>query len=94
MPVPACSLRPMRWKAVTILESRTSFSPGSNRSSADAKASPGFQSSVRLSKILDQLREDSTAESFCRVLTTLLDRLSGEPWGRMPAMKERFGISW
>ena len=94
MTVPACSLRPMRRKAVTILESRTSFSPGSNRSSADAKASPGFQSSVRLSKILDQLREESTAESFRRVLTTLLDRLSGEPWGRTPAMKERFGISW
>ena len=42
----------------------------------------------------EALTDESTAESFRRVFTTLVDRLPGEPWGRMPAMKERFGISW
>ena len=42
----------------------------------------------------EALTEESTAASFCRVFTALVDRLPGEPWGRMPAMKERFGISW
>ena len=40
------------------------------------------------------LSEESTAASFRRVFTLLVDRLPGEPWGRMAAMKERFGISW
>ena len=40
------------------------------------------------------MTEESTAESFCSVFTTLVDRLPGEPWVRTPAMKERFGISW
>ena len=43
---------------------------------------------------LEALTEESTAESFRRVFTTLVDRLPGEPWGRTPAMKERFGIAW
>ena len=43
---------------------------------------------------VEALTDESTAESFRRVLTTLVDRLPGEPSGRMPAMKERFGISW
>ena len=43
---------------------------------------------------VEALTEESTAESFRCVFTTLVDRLPGEPWGRMPAMKERFGISW
>ena len=42
----------------------------------------------------EALTEESTAESFRRVFTTLVDRLPGEPWVRTPAMKERFGISW
>ena len=40
------------------------------------------------------LTDESTAETFRRVFTTLVDRLPGEPWARTPAMKERFGISW
>ena len=42
----------------------------------------------------EALTEESTAGSFRRVFTALVDRLPGEPWGRTPAMKERFGISW
>ena len=42
----------------------------------------------------EALTEDATADSFCRVFTMLIDRLPGEPWGRMQAMKERFEISW
>ena len=42
----------------------------------------------------EALTDGSTAASFRRVFTTLVDRLPGEPWGRTPAMKERFGISW
>jgi predicted nucleotidyltransferase component of viral defense system len=43
---------------------------------------------------VEALTEESTAESYRRVFTTLIDRLPGEPWGRTPAMKERFGIAW
>ena len=42
----------------------------------------------------EALTEESTAASFRRVFTILVDRLPGEPWGRMPVMKERFEISW
>ena len=42
----------------------------------------------------EALTEESTAQSFRRVFSTLVDRLPGEPWARTPAMKERFGISW
>ena len=42
----------------------------------------------------EALTEESTAASFRRVFTILVDRLPGEPWGRTAAMKERFGISW
>ena len=42
----------------------------------------------------EALTEASTADSFRRVFTTLVDRLTGESWGRTPAMKEHFGISW
>ena len=42
----------------------------------------------------EALTEETTADSFRRVFTILVDRLPGEPWGRTPAMKERFGISW
>ena len=42
----------------------------------------------------EALTEEATADSFRRVFTILVDRLPGEPWGRTPAMKERFGISW
>ena len=40
------------------------------------------------------LTEEATADWFRRVFTMLVDQLPGEPWGRTPAMKERFGISW
>lgn len=40
------------------------------------------------------LTEASTADSFHRVFTTLVDRLPGEAWAKTPAMKERFGIPW
>jgi predicted nucleotidyltransferase component of viral defense system len=43
---------------------------------------------------VEALTEESTAGSYRRVFTTLIDRLPGEPWGRTPAMKERFGIAW
>ena len=43
---------------------------------------------------VEALTEEATADWFRRVFTTLVDRLPGEPWGRAPAMKERFGISW
>ncbi len=43
---------------------------------------------------VEALTGKSTAESYRRVFTTLIDRLPGEPWGRTPAMKERFGIAW
>lgn len=42
----------------------------------------------------EALTEETTAESFRRVFTMLIDQLPGEPWGRTQAMKERFGISW
>ncbi len=41
----------------------------------------------------EALTEETTADSFRRVLTMLIDRLPGEPWGRTQALKERFGIS-
>ena len=40
------------------------------------------------------LTEEATADWFRRVFTMLVAQLPGEPWGRTPAMKERFGISW
>ncbi len=43
---------------------------------------------------VEVLTEEATAEAFRHVFTTLVDRLPGEPWGKTPAMKERFGISW
>ncbi len=43
---------------------------------------------------VETLTEESTAELFRRVFTTLVDQLPGKPWGRTPAMKQRFGISW
>jgi hypothetical protein len=43
---------------------------------------------------VEALTEESTADSFRRVFTTLVDRLPGEPWAKTPAMKERFGIQW
>ena len=42
----------------------------------------------------EALTDASAADSFRRVFTALIDRLPGTPWGRTPAMKERFGISW
>ena len=60
-------------------------------------ANPRFLLDMRPLLRADQveaLTEESTAESFCRVFTTLVDRLPGEAWGRTPAMKERFGIAW
>ncbi len=60
-------------------------------------ANPRFLFDMRPLLRADQveaLTEESTAESFRRVFTTLVDRLPGEPWGRTPAMKERFGIAW
>ena len=42
----------------------------------------------------EALTEEATADWFRRVFTLLVDRLPGEPWGRTPAMKERFGIPW
>ena len=42
----------------------------------------------------ETLTEEATADWFRRVFTMLVDRLPGEPWGRTPAMKERFGIPW
>ena len=36
----------------------------------------------------------STAESFRRVFSSLVDGLPGEPWARTPAMKDRFDIAW
>ena len=42
----------------------------------------------------EALTDASTADSFRRVFTILVDQLPGEPWGKTPAMKERFGISW
>ena len=42
---------------------------------------------------VEALTEESTAESFRRVFVALIDRLPGEPWGRMETMKQRFGIT-
>ncbi len=42
----------------------------------------------------EALTEETTADSFRRVFTMLIDRLPGDPWGRTQTMKERFGISW
>ncbi len=33
-------------------------------------------------------------EAFRRVFTQLVDLLPGKPWGRTPAMQQRFNISW
>ena len=43
---------------------------------------------------VEALTPASTANSFRRVFTSLVDRLPGEPWARTPAMKERFDIAW
>ena len=42
----------------------------------------------------ETLTAASTAESFRRVFSSLVDRLPGEPWARTPAMKDRFDIAW
>ena len=42
----------------------------------------------------EALTDVSTAESFCRVFTTLIDQLPGEPWRRTPAKKRQFSITW
>ena len=42
----------------------------------------------------EALTEESKADAFRLVFTTLVDRLPGEPWGRTAAMKQRFGIRW
>ena len=42
----------------------------------------------------EALTEESAAEAFRLVFTTLVDRLPGEPWGRTAAMKQRFDIRW
>ena len=42
----------------------------------------------------EALTEVSTADWFRRVFTALVDWPPGEPWGRTPAMTERFGFSW
>jgi len=42
----------------------------------------------------EALTEESTADSFRRVFTALVDGLPGDPWAKTPEMKERFGISW
>ncbi len=42
----------------------------------------------------EALTEGATAEAFRLVFMTLVDRLPGEPWGRIAAMKRRFGIQW
>ena len=45
-------------------------------------------------KQAEALTREWTAESFRRVFGTFVDRLSGAPWARTPAMKQRFGIAW
>jgi hypothetical protein len=42
----------------------------------------------------ERMMDAATADSFRRVFTTLVDRLPGEPWGRLLEIKERFGIAW
>ena len=42
----------------------------------------------------ETLTEEATADVFRRVFVRLIDRLPGEPWGRTPAMKQRFGVRW
>ena len=42
----------------------------------------------------ESLTQEATAASFRRVFTTFVDRLPGEPWGRTPTVKRRFGIPW
>ena len=42
----------------------------------------------------EALTAASTAESFRRVFSSLVDQLPGEPWARTPAMKDRFDIAW
>ncbi len=43
---------------------------------------------------VEALTAESIAESFRRVFKTLVDQLPDKPWGRTPAMKELFGVSW
>lgn len=43
---------------------------------------------------VEELTQESAAQSFQRVFTALVDRLPGKPWGRTPIMKQRFDISW
>ncbi|RJF89367.1 nucleotidyl transferase AbiEii/AbiGii toxin family protein [Oleomonas cavernae] len=42
----------------------------------------------------ERMTQASAADSFRRVFTMLVDRLPGEPWARLPEVKERFGIGW
>ena len=60
-------------------------------------ADPRFMADVRPllpAARSEALTEESTAEAFRGVFTTLVDRLPGEPWAKTAAMKKRFGISW
>ncbi|MDE2790144.1 MAG: hypothetical protein OXI81_06945 [Paracoccaceae bacterium] len=44
--------------------------------------------------LAEALTEEVTVDSFRRMSTNLIDRLSGEPRGRTQAMKERVGFLW
>ena len=60
-------------------------------------ANPRFLLDLRLllpAAQAEALTVETTADSFRRVFTMLIDQLPGEPWGRTQAMQERFRISW
>lgn len=42
----------------------------------------------------ERMTEGAMLDSFRRVFVTLVDRLPGEPWGRLQEIKERYGIDW
>jgi predicted nucleotidyltransferase component of viral defense system len=60
-------------------------------------ANPRFLTDVKPllpAEAAERMTKTAIASSFQRVFITLVNRLPGEPWARLPEIKERFGIVW
>ena len=60
-------------------------------------ANPSFLTDMRPllpAQQAEQLTDEAAHDAFRRVFETLINRLPGGDWARMPEMKERFGLQW
>lgn len=60
-------------------------------------ANPRFLTDMRPllpAEVAERMTQASTAASFRRVFTALVDHMPGEPWGKLSDVKKRFGITW